>query len=258
MANEREIKEKEMLKVYHDRKSVVREFSMGDYFLVFRPIRKGKFENQQQGPFIITNKITEVTYQVYLGMSGKRYRTFHVNYMKQWTSPATAVFLVRDPEEEPPESSREKLTHSMPTSHHMDLKKLKDEYKDVLKDVPGKTTLVQHDIPTADAVPIRLNHYRLVTPDWNLPFILQTNASATGLGYVLSQVNGKGEENPIAYASKKMLASEKNYSAIEREALAIVKGIKHFWTYLDGSTFTIQMDHNPIPIWEILKIVKGG
>ena len=74
---------------------------------------------------------------------------------------APAVFLVQDLEEEPPESSREKLTHSMPTSHHMDLKKLKDKYKDVLKDVPIKTTLVQHDIPTGDAVPSRLPNYRL-------------------------------------------------------------------------------------------------
>ena len=70
MANEREIKEKEMQKVYHDRKSVVREFSVGDYVLVFRPIRKGKLENQWQGPFIITNKITEVTYQVIWGRQG--------------------------------------------------------------------------------------------------------------------------------------------------------------------------------------------
>ncbi len=81
--------------------------------------------------------------------------------MKQWTSPAPAVFLVQDPEEELPKSSREKLTPSMPTSHHMDLKKLKEKYKDVLKEVPGKTTLVQHDIPTGDAIPIRLPHYRL-------------------------------------------------------------------------------------------------
>ena len=43
----------------------------------------------------------------------------------------------------------------------MDLKKLKDKYKDVLKDVPIKTTLVQHDITTGDAVPIKLSHYRL-------------------------------------------------------------------------------------------------
>ena len=100
-ANKREIKEKEMQKVYHDRKSVVREFSVGDYVLVFRPIRKGKLENQWQGPLIITKKITEVTYLVDLGPSGKRYRTFHVNCMKQWTSPAPAVFLVHDPEEDP-------------------------------------------------------------------------------------------------------------------------------------------------------------
>ena len=61
---------------------------------------------------------------------------------------------------------------------------------------------------------------------------------------MLSQVKGKGEEHPIAYTSKKLLESEKNYSAIEREALAIVKGIKHFRSYLEGSTFTVQTDHN--------------
>ena len=71
-ANKREIKEKEMQKVYHDRKSVVREFSVGDYVLVFRPIKKGKLENQWQGPFIIIKKITEVTYLVGLGPSRKR------------------------------------------------------------------------------------------------------------------------------------------------------------------------------------------
>ena len=51
---------------------MVREFSVGDYVLVFRPIKKGKLENQWQGPFIITKKITEVTYLVDLGPSGKR------------------------------------------------------------------------------------------------------------------------------------------------------------------------------------------
>ena len=65
----------------------------------------------------------------------------------------------------------------------------------------------------------------LVKPDWSKPFILQTDASAYGLGYVLSQLDSQGEEHPIAFASKKLLASERNYSAIEREALAMVKGV---------------------------------
>ena len=70
MANEREIKEKEMKKVYHDRKSVVREFCMGDYVLVFRPIRKGKLENQWQGPFIITKKIQRLHTKLIWGHLG--------------------------------------------------------------------------------------------------------------------------------------------------------------------------------------------
>ena len=45
----------------------------------------------------------------------------------------------------------------------------------------------------------------LVMPDWTKPFILQTYASAFGLGYVLSQTDGTGEEHPIAFASKKLL-----------------------------------------------------
>ena len=84
----------------------------------------------------------------------------------------------------------------------------------------------------------------LVTPDWTKPFILQTDTSAFGLGYVLRQVDGTGEEHPIAFVSKKLLPNERNYSAKEREALAIVHGVKHFRTYLQGSKFTIETEQN--------------
>ena len=43
----------------------------------------------------------------------------------------------------------------------MELKKLKIQFKDVQQDVPGRTTLVHHKIPTQDAPPIRLPLYRL-------------------------------------------------------------------------------------------------
>ena len=86
----------------------------------------------------------------------------------------------------------------------------------------------------------------LITPDWDKPIILQTDASATGLGYVLSPINADGEEHPIVFGSKKLLPREINYSAIKREALAIVKGIQHFRTYLEETSFKIEMDHNPL------------
>ena len=65
LAYEKEIKEKESQKFYHDRKSVVRNFDVGEYVLVFRPIRKSKLENQWQGPYIISKKLTEVTYHIH-------------------------------------------------------------------------------------------------------------------------------------------------------------------------------------------------
>ena len=45
--------------------------------------------------------------------------------------------------------------------HHLDIEKFKEKYKDVIQDVPEKTQIVQHDIRTGDAVPIRFPTYRL-------------------------------------------------------------------------------------------------
>ena len=77
-------------------------------------------------------------------------------------------------------------------------------------------------------------------------FILQTGASDSGFGYVLSQINEDGEEHPIAFGSRKLLPREQKYSAIEREALAIVSGIRHFRTYLEGTKFKVPTDYNPL------------
>ena len=97
----------------------------------------------------------------------------------------------------------------------------------------------------------------LITPDWGTPFVLQTDGSATELGYILSQINADGEEHPIPFQFKKLLPREINYSAIEREALAIVKGIQHFRTYLEGTSFKIETDHNPLTLPSTLKDSHG-
>ena len=60
----------------------------------------------------------------------------------------------------------------------------------------------------------------LITPDFSLPLIVPTDASEVGLGAVLSQVRA-GEEHPVTYISRKLLSNERNYSTVEKEALAI-------------------------------------
>ena len=78
------------------------------------------------------------------------------------------------------------------------------------------------------------------------PYVLQTDASEKGLGAVLSQAAQDGTEHPIAFASRKLLPREVNYSVIEKECLAIVWALQVFNVYLYGQEFCIETDHQPL------------
>uniref|UniRef100_A0A2C9LB45 Reverse transcriptase/retrotransposon-derived protein RNase H-like domain-containing protein n=1 Tax=Biomphalaria glabrata TaxID=6526 RepID=A0A2C9LB45_BIOGL len=73
-------------------------------------------------------------------------------------------------------------------------------------------------------------------------FILDTDASGTGIGAVLSQKVNE-TERVIAYFSRSFSKAERNYCITRRELLAVVEAIKHFHKYLCGQTFTLRSDH---------------
>lgn len=86
-----------------------------------------------------------------------------------------------------------------------------------------------------------LAHYK---PE--LPLRLYTDSSSYGLGCVLTQKQGDGSEKPIAFGSRSLNAAELKYSVIDKEALAIIYGIKKFNQYLFGNKFTLITDHKPL------------
>jgi len=86
-----------------------------------------------------------------------------------------------------------------------------------------------------------LAHY-----DPQLPLHLAGDTSAYGVGAVISHVFPNGSERPVAYVSKTLSASERNYSQLEKEALSLIFGIHKFHQYLYGRTFTLVTDHQPL------------
>ena len=70
-------------------------------------------------------------------------------------------------------------------------------------------------------------------PNFQLQFLLYTDASDSAIGAVLSQVQ-EGQECVIAYWSRKLQKAERNYSTTEQEALAVVSSLKKFYPYVYG------------------------
>jgi hypothetical protein len=96
----------------------------------------------------------------------------------------------------------------------------------------------------------------LRTPDFNYPFILQTDASGIGLGAVLSQrlpsdpskPEGPKSEVIIGCASRTLSAAERLWPNHEREALGVIWGCEYFRPFLWGAKFEVVIltDNNAV------------
>jgi hypothetical protein len=79
----------------------------------------------------------------------------------------------------------------------------------------------------------------LAYPDHNKPFDIHTDASKFQIASEISQNN-----KPIAYFSRKLNETQKNYTTEEQELLAIVETLKEYRSMLLGAEINIYTDHD--------------
>ena len=86
----------------------------------------------------------------------------------------------------------------------------------------------------------------LAHPNFSRPFIIDTDASDTGIGAVLSQIDDNGMERVVAYGSRVLSKPERRYCVTRRELLAVVFFTRQFRPYLAGHHFTLRTDHGSL------------
>ncbi|KAK7884344.1 hypothetical protein WMY93_027467 [Mugilogobius chulae] len=86
----------------------------------------------------------------------------------------------------------------------------------------------------------------LVHPDPALQFIVEVDASDSGVGAVLSQRSPSDQKlHPCAFFSRKLSSAERNYTIGDRELLAVKLALEEWRHYLEGAEvpFIVWTDH---------------
>eukprot|EP00112_Aurelia_sp_Birch-Aquarium-sp1_P023107 Seg6752.3 transcript_id=Seg6752.3/GoldUCD/mRNA.D3Y31 product="Retrovirus-related Pol polyprotein from transposon 17.6" protein_id=Seg6752.3/GoldUCD/D3Y31 len=81
--------------------------------------------------------------------------------------------------------------------------------------------------------------------DSNLPIRVTSDASKDGLRVVLEQSFNKNWY-PVAYTSRSLTSSERNYCQLENECLSVVFACEKFNQYVYGQQFFVENDHQPL------------
>lgn len=96
----------------------------------------------------------------------------------------------------------------------------------------------------------------LACPNFNYPFYIQTDASAYGLGAVLTQ-RYNDREYVICYLSCSLTRAQQNYSSVERECLGVLWAVEKLRCYVELSKFYIITDCHSLQWLENLKDPQG-
>ena len=96
----------------------------------------------------------------------------------------------------------------------------------------------------------------LVYPDFSKPFLLQTDASDKGIGFVLAQEVDNCLQ-PIQFGGRVLSETEQRYCVTDKELLAVYYAVKTCEIYLLGHQFLVYTDHKPLSYLKEFKDIQN-
>ena len=188
------------MKVWYDRKAKSRCFEPGDRVLVLFPVAGNPLQAKYTGPYKVVKKISDTNYLVKTPDRRKETQVCHINMLKAYhekpkpelvtlnnrlglespTHSKDCVGQVTEKEEDTESEVRlgndqqpiklqnsqilndlgTKLSH-LPLVQRKELAEVITQYREVFRDVPSKTNLIEHDVDVGDSAPIKQHPYRV-------------------------------------------------------------------------------------------------
>ena len=97
----------------------------------------------------------------------------------------------------------------------------------------------------------------LAFAQFDKPFILAVDSSDESIGYVLSPLDSKGREHPVAYGGRALRNEELRWHITDKEGLALVEAVRQFRPYLANMPFTVYTDNVSVKWLQQIKNCQG-
>ena len=193
LANSREISQKEKQKKYFDKKTKDRQLKVHDKVLLLLPTSTNNLLAEWRGPYEIIDQVSPVDYTVKMK---KKTKTFHINMIKKWYDRHEDENLEVDNQDEIIDEADDRHFHSiciiygkegdfayedienpllvphesvndirmdslLTEEQKQQLNDLCKEFDDVLTDVPGRTSVIEHKVVLNSETPVYKRPYTM-------------------------------------------------------------------------------------------------
>ena len=157
-------------KAWYDQRAREVTFEKGDQVLVMLPTRTEKLLTKWRGPYTVVEKVGKVNYAVEMPDAPRKRKLFHVNMLKHWLPREDTLYHEEseDPEEDLDVEWRNGNSSAtlvvgakLSPRQRQQIRQLLKEHPELVKDKPGRTSILEHTIPLTSTKPIRQRPYRI-------------------------------------------------------------------------------------------------